>query len=379
MSDPITAAAIGAGISGGTSLLQGKKLGTSLRDAAIGGAMGGAGGYLGNAIKGMGAVGGASPGGIKLGSLGYDATQGSNSVAIGYNAATAVTTATFNTAVGNEALANLTTGNGYNTALGNLALNTLTTGQNNTGLGASSGRGITTGSNNVVVGSNDGDAGSPINQTGDGFIVLSDGLGAIGAYWDGTTKDQYTLGQITTGVQSTTAGALILANTNVGNFPTTIKSSNSATAAWTLTLPVNDGTSGQVLTTDGNGVTSWGIGAAPAPVWASIYDTSVSQTAAAINTAYVITLNSIDPDSDGISVVSGSRVTVASAGVYTFAPSIQLRNTVNAVHDFNLWFRKNGVNIANSASQFSVHGQRAGVDGYAVPAVVFTFKLAAND
>ena len=47
MSDPITAAAIGAGISGGTSLLQGKKLGTSLRDAAIGGAMGGAGGAAG--------------------------------------------------------------------------------------------------------------------------------------------------------------------------------------------------------------------------------------------------------------------------------------------------------------------------------------------
>ena len=56
MSDPITAAAIGAGISGGTSLLQGKKLSTSLRDAAIGGALGGAGGYLGGA---MGGVGGA--------------------------------------------------------------------------------------------------------------------------------------------------------------------------------------------------------------------------------------------------------------------------------------------------------------------------------
>jgi hypothetical protein len=52
MSDPITAAAIGAGISGGTSLLQGKKLSTSLRDAAIGGAMGGAGGYLGGAMGG---------------------------------------------------------------------------------------------------------------------------------------------------------------------------------------------------------------------------------------------------------------------------------------------------------------------------------------
>ena len=100
MSDPITAAAIGAGISGGTSLLRGKKLGTSLRDAAIGGALGGAGGYLGGAMGGAGNVGGAAKGGINfssigsglggttglpvggqginLGSLGYDATQGAN-------------------------------------------------------------------------------------------------------------------------------------------------------------------------------------------------------------------------------------------------------------------------------------------------------------
>jgi hypothetical protein len=100
MSDPITAAAIGAGISGGTSLLKGKSLGSSLKSAAIGGALGGAGGYLGNAIKGAGAVGGAAPGGINfssigsglggtaglpvggqginLSSLGYNATQGSN-------------------------------------------------------------------------------------------------------------------------------------------------------------------------------------------------------------------------------------------------------------------------------------------------------------
>jgi hypothetical protein len=100
MSDPITAAAIGAGISGGTSLLQGKKLGTSLKNAAIGGALGGAGGYLGGAMGGASNVGGAAKGGINfssigsglggtaglpatgqginLGSLGYDATQGAN-------------------------------------------------------------------------------------------------------------------------------------------------------------------------------------------------------------------------------------------------------------------------------------------------------------
>ena len=70
MSDPITAAAIGAGISGGTSLLQGKKLSTSLRDAAIGGALGGAGGYLGGAMGGAGNVGGAAKGGINFSSIG---------------------------------------------------------------------------------------------------------------------------------------------------------------------------------------------------------------------------------------------------------------------------------------------------------------------
>ena len=63
MSDPITAAVVGAGISGGTSLLQGKKLGTSLKNAAIGGALGGAGGYLGGA---MGGAGGATSTGANM-------------------------------------------------------------------------------------------------------------------------------------------------------------------------------------------------------------------------------------------------------------------------------------------------------------------------
>ena len=56
MSDPITAAAIGAGISGGTSLLQGKSVGKSLKNAAIGAALGGTGGYLGGAMGGAGGI-----------------------------------------------------------------------------------------------------------------------------------------------------------------------------------------------------------------------------------------------------------------------------------------------------------------------------------
>jgi hypothetical protein len=113
--------------------------------------------------------------------------------------------------------------------------------------------------------------------------------------------------------------------------------------------------------------------------WANLYDTSVSQTAAAINTAYAMTLNGIDPDSRGFTVVSGSRITAAYAGIYTFAPSIQVRNNNNSIHEFNMWFRKNGVNLADSNSRFSITASHGGVDGFAVPAVVFSFKLAAGD
>ena len=64
------------------------------------------------------------------------------------------------------------------------------------------------------------------------------------------------IGATTLGTQGTTQGSLVLANTGT-SVATTLKSSNSATAAYTITLPTSAGTSGQKLTTDGSGVTSW--------------------------------------------------------------------------------------------------------------------------
>lgn len=61
----------------------------------------------------------------------------------------------------------------------------------------------------------------------------------------------------TLGVQQTSQGSMVLANTAAGAFSTTIQSSNSATAAWTLTLPVTAGSAGYVLNTDGSGNSTW--------------------------------------------------------------------------------------------------------------------------
>ena len=84
-----------------------------------------------------------------------------------------------------------------NTGIGLNALGNVTSGNNNTSIGQASGFGITSGSNNVILGSYDG-AAAPISGTGDNYIVLSDGVGNIGAYWDGTTKIQYAQGPIVT-------------------------------------------------------------------------------------------------------------------------------------------------------------------------------------
>lgn len=49
-----------------------------------------------------------------------------------------------------------------------------------------------------------------------------------------------------------------------------------------------------------------------------------------------------------------TRVTYAAAGTYMLAPSIQFKNTDTADHDATVWFRKNGTDIANSATIVNV-------------------------
>ena len=105
-----------------------------------------------------------------------------------------------NTAIGASALASNTTGS-LNTAVGyqagytnstNIA-NTFfgyqagysSTGQVNTFVGYQSGLGMTTGSNNVIIGRYSGNA-APISQTGNNYIVLSDGDGNVRQTIDGS-------------------------------------------------------------------------------------------------------------------------------------------------------------------------------------------------
>jgi len=108
------------------------------------------------------------------------------------------------------------------------------------------------------------------------------------------------------------------------------------------------------------------------------FQDSTDQVAANTTTAYAMTFNTTDY-SNGVSVVSNSRMTVKNYGIYNLQFSAQLVNTDTSIHDIDIWFRKNGTNIPASNSRYSVPNSHGGVDGHTIAALNYYIELNAND
>lgn len=108
------------------------------------------------------------------------------------------------------------------------------------------------------------------------------------------------------------------------------------------------------------------------------FQDSTDQTAASTTAAYAVKFNTTD-FSNGVTVASNSRLTVKSYGIYNVQFSIQFTNTDVQIHDIDLWFRKNGTDIANSNSKYSIPNSHGGIDGHLIAALNFWVELNAND
>lgn len=108
------------------------------------------------------------------------------------------------------------------------------------------------------------------------------------------------------------------------------------------------------------------------------FQDSTDQTAASTTAAYAVTFNTTD-FANGISVASNSRLTVKSYGIYNVQFSFQFVNTDNQIQDIDVWFKKNGTNIDNSNSRFSIPNSHGGTDGHLIAALNFWVELSAND
>jgi len=82
---------------------------------------------------------------------------------------------------------------------------------------------------------------------------------------------------------------------------------------------------------------------------------TVTQTAAAINTPYAMTFNSTSM-SNQIGLVSNSRITFKNRGTYNIQFSAQLDQTSGTPRNAYIWFRQNGTNIPSSASMIAIQG-----------------------
>ena len=102
------------------------------------------------------------------------------------------------------------------------------------------------------------------------------------------------------------------------------------------------------------------------------FHSTVTQTAAAINTAYPMTLNTTDI-SFGVYIGSpNSRVYIDTEGFYNFQFSAQLHKTAGGVGAIYIWARINGVDIPDSATKIRIQGNNAET------VAAWNFVLAVN-
>lgn len=111
--------------------------------------------------------------------------------------------------------------------------------------------------------------------------------------------------------------------------------------------------------------------------YGSFQDTT-TQTISSTTTAYPMTFNTVDY-SNGVSVVSNSRITVKNYGIYNIQFSGQFSNTDTQIQDIDIWVAKNGTNVALSKGQISVPNSHGGVSGHILPSWNYFIELNAND
>lgn len=97
------------------------------------------------------------------------------------------------------------------------------------------------------------------------------------------------------------------------------------------------------------------------------------------DTATVINFDTLE-SSFGWTLNSPGSATAAVAGVFTIRYSIQFANTDNAQHTATVWIQKNGADVANSATTFSVPARKsASIPGFICAYSEATFSVAAGD
>jgi hypothetical protein len=134
------------------------------------------------------------------------------------------------------------------------------------------------------------------------------------------------------------------------------------------------GTTNQILTSQGNAV-QWKSASAvlPAPNYGNFLST-LTQTPITVGVGQPVTLNTT-VDANNFSVVAGSRITAAVAGIYNLQFSLQLLLATGGGGSIEVWLVKNGNPVPNSNTSFTIKNTNEAE----FAALNFVEALAAGD
>jgi hypothetical protein len=107
------------------------------------------------------------------------------------------------------------------------------------------------------------------------------------------------------------------------------------------------------------------------------FSSSVDQTGS-ITAGTAMTFNSTDIV-DGVTLASGSRLTVPVNGTYNIQFSAQFENVENTQEIVTIWFRVNGVDVPNSATNVTIPSRKtSNIFGYGVASWNIFLDLTAG-
>jgi hypothetical protein len=108
------------------------------------------------------------------------------------------------------------------------------------------------------------------------------------------------------------------------------------------------------------------------------FQDTTDQSIATITATANISLDTTDY-SLGTSLVDGYKVKVDYSGLYNVQFSIQFANDDSQIQDVDIWFKKNGSDVAGSNSKFSVDDKHGSVKGHLIASLNFNIELAKDD
>lgn len=112
--------------------------------------------------------------------------------------------------------------------------------------------------------------------------------------------------------------------------------------------------------------------------WGSFFDTT-TQSIASTTTSYPIALNNADSNNFGVSLSNGSRINFTNHATYNVQFSLQFANTDTQAQVADVWFAKNGTNVADTNSRADIPSSHGGVSGKLILALNVFVTVDAGD